>query len=122
MTSLPEEIILSINFALPLGPVNKSLEKLQELNFFIRSSSENRLINKKELFEKWVVAYIDKLLQSFSPAEVLYQRNKDVDFENSFGDKFHTYCLEDWVFTAEFAEDILLKHFKSFKGFLCVCF
>jgi len=71
------------------------------------------------LIAQGLVAYIDKLLQSFSPAEVLYQRNKDVDFENSFGDKFHTYCLEDWVFTAEFAEDILLKHFKtnSLKGF-----
>ena len=65
------------------------------------------------------VAYVDKLLQSFSPTEVLYQRNKDVTFENNFGDKFHTFCLEDWVFTPEFADDILLNHFKtsSLKGF-----
>ncbi len=63
--------------------------------------------------------YVDKLLQSFAPSEVLYQRNKDKLFEQSFGDRFHTFCLEDWVFTSEFAQDLLLQHFNtnSLKGF-----
>lgn len=65
------------------------------------------------------VAYIDKLLQGFRPNEVIVQRNKVNDFQKIFGDKFFTTTFDDWVFTAEFASDLLLKHFKtlSFKGF-----
>lgn len=62
---------------------------------------------------------IDKLLQSFSPSEVLFQKQKKKQFEASFGTSFFTYMLEDWVFTSEFGEESLLKHFetKSLKGF-----
>jgi DNA mismatch repair protein MutS len=65
------------------------------------------------------VEQIDKLLQSFSPSEVLYQKQKKKQFEESFGTSFFTYMLEDWVFTTEFGEETLLKHFetKSLKGF-----
>lgn len=65
------------------------------------------------------IAYIDKLLQSFKPNEVIVQRNKLTDFYKTFGDKFFTTTFDDWVFTSEFGNDILLKHFKtlSFKGF-----
>lgn len=64
-------------------------------------------------------AYIDKLLQSFRPNEVIVQRNKLDDFNKTFGDKFFTTTFDDWVFTTEFASELLLKHFKtsSFKGF-----
>jgi DNA mismatch repair protein MutS len=63
--------------------------------------------------------YIDKLLQSFRPNEILFQKNKKKTFTESFGDKFYIYGLEDWAFTAEFAHECLLKHFgtKSLKGF-----
>jgi DNA mismatch repair protein MutS len=64
-------------------------------------------------------AYIDKLLQSFKPNEVIVQRNKLNDFNKAFGDKFFTTTFDDWVFTEDFATEILLKHFNtaSFKGF-----
>lgn len=64
-------------------------------------------------------AYIDKLLQSFRPNEVIVQRNKLSDFNKTFGDKFFTTTFDDWVFTSEFSSELLLKHFKtsSFKGF-----
>lgn len=63
--------------------------------------------------------YVDKLLQSFSPSEVLYQRNKDKQFKGAFGDQFYQYCLEDWAYTEDFANDLLRKHFgvASLKGF-----
>jgi DNA mismatch repair protein MutS len=63
--------------------------------------------------------YIDKLLQSFRPTEVLFQKNKKKIFTESFGDKFYIYGLDDWAFTSEFGNDLLLKHFgtKSLKGF-----
>jgi DNA mismatch repair protein MutS len=63
--------------------------------------------------------YIDKLLQSFRPSEVLFQKNFDKAFRDAFGDKFFTFRLDDWVFTSEFGNEILNKHFgtKNLKGF-----
>lgn len=63
--------------------------------------------------------YIDKLLQSFRPSEVLFQKNKKKLFVETFGDKFYIYGLDDWAFTSEFGNELLLKHFgtKSLKGF-----
>ena len=63
--------------------------------------------------------YVDKLLSSFSPKEVLYDRTKKKEFENAFGTKYFTYALEDWVYTPDTANERLLKHFetKSLKGF-----
>ena len=63
--------------------------------------------------------YIDKLLQSFRPSEVLIQKQKLAEFQTRFGSSFYTYVLEDWVFTEDFSNDILKSHFKtkSLKGF-----
>jgi len=63
--------------------------------------------------------YIDKLLQSFAPNEVLYQKNHDRIFKESFGEKFFSFRLDDWVFTNEYGNELLNKHFgtKSLKGF-----
>ena len=63
--------------------------------------------------------YIDKLLNSFGPKEVLFDRSKKKDFEELFGTKFFTYALEDWAFTPDTAHERLLKHFetKNLKGF-----
>jgi DNA mismatch repair protein MutS len=63
--------------------------------------------------------YVDKLLNSMSPKEVLFERSKRPIFEERFGSKYFTFELEDWVFTSEAANDRLLKHFetKNLKGF-----
>ena len=63
--------------------------------------------------------YIDKLLQSFNPSEVLCQRNKRRDFIETFSDKYFLTVFDDWVFTDEYAHDILTRHFNttSLKGF-----
>lgn len=65
------------------------------------------------------VDYIDKLLNNFSPKEILIERNNRKLFEEHFGSRFFTFELEDWVFTADAAHDRLLKHFetKNLKGF-----
>ena len=64
-------------------------------------------------------AYIDKLLQSFNPAEVLYCKRNRAEFGTLFGDKFHTFTLEDWAFTYDFGYNYLRQHFQttSLKGF-----
>lgn len=63
--------------------------------------------------------YVDKLLSSFSPKEVLIERSKRQLFEETFGSGYYTYPMEDWVFTEDNAKDKLLKQFKTknLKGF-----
>ncbi len=63
--------------------------------------------------------YADKLLQSFKPAEVVFQRQQQKKFKEHFGVKIYSYTLDEWIFDSVYAEDILLKHFQthSLKGF-----
>ena len=63
--------------------------------------------------------YIDKLLQSFNPSEVLVQRNKRRDFIELFGGKHFLTVFDDWVFTGDYAREVLNRHFhtSSLKGF-----
>ncbi|WP_051119566.1 DNA mismatch repair protein MutS [Gillisia sp. CAL575] len=63
--------------------------------------------------------YIDKLLQNFGPSEVLIQKNYKKEFTKTFGDSFHCFYLEDWVFKLDYGYESLNEHFKtkSLKGF-----
>lgn len=63
--------------------------------------------------------YIDKLLSSFQPKEVLFQRGRGKEFTEIFGSKYYTFNLEDWVYTDYAATDRLKRHFEtsSLKGF-----
>lgn len=63
--------------------------------------------------------HIDKLIQGFEPAEVLFQKNRNADLSDLLGDKLCTFRLEDWIFTSDYAEESLNKHFgtRSLKGF-----
>ena len=63
--------------------------------------------------------YVDKLLQTLRPAEIIFQRNYQKHFKEIFGSRFYSYTLESWIFDKKFAEESLLKHFQthSLKGF-----
>lgn len=63
--------------------------------------------------------YIDKLLNSFQPKEVLFQRGRVTEFNEIFGNKYYTYNLDDWVYTLDAAVDRLTRHFEtvSLKGY-----
>jgi DNA mismatch repair protein MutS len=65
------------------------------------------------------IEYLDKLLQSFSPSEVIIQKNKRQKFEEKFGDKFYINTFDDWVFQSDFSTELLIKQFNttSLKGF-----
>lgn len=60
-----------------------------------------------------------KLLQSFAPKEVLYQKQKHNDLVALFGEGFYSYRLDEWLFTEDYTREILFKHFqvKNMKGF-----
>lgn len=64
-------------------------------------------------------ATVDKLLQSFKPAEIILPKSRLKEFTAIYGEKFYTYTLEDWIFTRDFAREKLLAHFQtqSLKGF-----
>ncbi len=51
--------------------------------------------------------FIDKLLTSFKPKEVLVQRSHRDQFQEGFGESFNTFLLEEWVYTEENARDKL---------------
>ena len=63
--------------------------------------------------------YVEKLMGSFQPKEVLYDRAKKGDFERYFSTKACVFELDDWVFTEQTARQKLLHHFqtKNLKGF-----
>ncbi|KAF2329411.1 DNA mismatch repair protein MutS [Flavobacterium daemonense] len=63
--------------------------------------------------------YIDKLLQNFNPSEVLVPKANKGDFKTAFGDDFHNFYLEDWIYKEDYALETLTKHFQtvSLKGF-----
>ena len=63
--------------------------------------------------------YVDQLLQTLNPAEVIFQRAHQKNFKSVYGDRFYTYSLESWVFDEAYAKENLLRHFQthSLKGF-----
>jgi len=63
--------------------------------------------------------YIDKLLQNFRPSEVLVSKQQKTDFKHHFGEDFHVFYLEDWIYKEDYAFESLTKHFQtnSLKGF-----
>ncbi len=71
------------------------------------------------LVSEGTIEYIDQMLNNLQPKEVLYEKSTKELFIESFGTKFYTFKLDDWIFTPEAASDRLLKQFEtsSLKGF-----
>lgn len=63
--------------------------------------------------------YVEKLLQSFKPKEVIYEKNKKKHFQEIYRDIYNSFGFDDWVFTIENATDKLNAQFKTstLKGF-----
>ena len=63
--------------------------------------------------------YIDKLIQNFTPSEILVSKQTKNQFKEVFGNDYHSFYIEDWVFQEDYAYEALTNHFKtnSLKGF-----
>ncbi len=63
--------------------------------------------------------YMDKLLQSFQPSEIILSKAQFKNFRQTFDSKVYTFQLEDWIFADAYTRDILLQHFgtKTLKGY-----
>lgn len=63
--------------------------------------------------------YLENLLNTFNPSEIIFSKAKQKQYEEHFASKRYTFMLEDWLFSYDFASEKLLNLFqiKSFKGF-----
>lgn len=63
--------------------------------------------------------YILKLIQGFSPAEIIFSKQARSVFEDLFSEEYSTFALEDWVYGYDYAYEKLINQFKtaSLKGF-----
>ena len=72
--------------------------------------------------------YVDKLIQSFRPSEILYPKKFKKFFAEQFGERFYSYGLDEWIFAADYANELLIKHFgmpsipKPFSETVPKCF
>ena len=65
------------------------------------------------------IEYLDKLVSSMQPSEIVFQKNKRADYNALFSDKYYSFAIDDWAFQEDFAKEKLLGHFgtNSLKGF-----
>jgi DNA mismatch repair protein MutS len=65
------------------------------------------------------VAYIDKLMQGFQPAEVIIGKQQRAAFQAFTGENYPSYALEEWIYQLDYAQEKLNEHFgtASIKGF-----
>lgn len=71
------------------------------------------------LVSEGTAMYVDKLLQSFQPSEIIFGKSRQKDILKHFGDSFYQYGIDDWVFTKDYGQEKLLQQFEvnSMKGF-----
>ena len=64
--------------------------------------------------------YIEKLVSGFQPSEIIFERNQQQRYYELFGNRYHTFHLEDWAFQHEFAYELLTRQFgtHSLKGIM----
>ncbi len=63
--------------------------------------------------------YIFKLIQSLTPAEIIFCKTQRDKIEKHLGEEYASFALDDWVYAYEFTHDKLVTQFKtaSLKGY-----
>jgi DNA mismatch repair protein MutS len=71
------------------------------------------------LIAEGTLSYIEKLIQTFKPNEILVEKNKRQTLVNLIGEQFYLFGLDDWAFKYDFGYESLIKQFgtNSLKGF-----
>lgn len=62
---------------------------------------------------------IEKLIDGFSPSEIIYSKAFARDYSKAFGERYYFYGIEEWVYTHDYAREKLLDKFSvtNLKGF-----
>lgn len=63
--------------------------------------------------------YIFKLIQSLTPAEIIFCKTQREKIEKHVGEEYASFALDDWVYAYDFTHDKLVTQFKtaSLKGY-----
>ena len=71
------------------------------------------------LVTECLVNQAQKLLQSFSPNEVIYPKSQNNKLQELRSSEIFSFGMDEWVYKYDYAYDLLLRHFKtnSLKGF-----
>ncbi|MDD2564447.1 MAG: DNA mismatch repair protein MutS [Salinivirgaceae bacterium] len=111
----------------PGTAINDSILNGHENNFLASVYFDDQLcgvsfldISTGEFFvAEGSIEYVDKLIQSFSPKEVLFEKDQKTRFVELFGSKFFTFGVDEWAYEYSSAYDALVKRFEtqSLKGF-----
>lgn len=64
-------------------------------------------------------ATIEKLVDGFSPSEIIYSKAFGKDYQKIFGDRYYFYGIEEWVYMQDYIREKLLDKFAvtNLKGF-----
>jgi len=64
-------------------------------------------------------AYVEKLVQSFKPAELIFPKKDKPFVEERLYEFPNRFPIEDWIFSEDYAHEKLTRHFqvKNLKGF-----
>lgn len=94
-----------------LGNINYVINGLKEMGFIINlNNNEYRLTNKKELIEKWVIAYEERLKPNIKIGTFRFLN------DNDFGNWRNIYINEEkTVWGGEPAADIITDHLRPEK-------
>jgi DNA mismatch repair protein MutS len=62
---------------------------------------------------------VEKLIHSFGPAEIIYSKSFGKKFNSTFGDKYYSYPLDEWIYQYDYCREQLLEKFEvpNLKGF-----
>ncbi len=64
-------------------------------------------------------ASIEKLIHSFHPSEILYDKSYSATYDSWLGEQFYSYPQEEWIYTIDYTSEKILDHFqvKNMKGY-----
>ncbi len=64
-------------------------------------------------------ATIEKLIDGFSPSEIIFSKSYLKDYSKTFGDRYYFYGIEEWVYMPDYTREKLLHKFNvnNLKGF-----
>lgn len=65
------------------------------------------------------VSTIEKLIDGFSPSEIVFSKSFGKDYTRIFGDRYYYYGVEEWVYMPDYTREKLLDKFSvtNLKGF-----
>ncbi len=63
--------------------------------------------------------YIERLIKSINPSEIILSKSYREKFERTYGDEYYSYAIDKWFFEKDFAVEQLSNHFNtdSLRGF-----